>query len=91
MSDHDNEISDHYRPPMPEPVRVNDPIKALALGGVIGAPLLFVFVGMILAYEPPLIGAVCAVVFVASFVTLFVRADRNRAPIDDGWDNGAVL
>lgn len=87
---YDNETGDHYVPEEPPPIRITDPIKGIALIGVIGAPIIFVILGMLLAFEPPLIGAMCVIIFVASFITLVARAQK-RPPQDDGWDDGAVL
>ncbi|MGV1036515.1 MAG: hypothetical protein ACOYD0_05755 [Candidatus Nanopelagicales bacterium] len=87
MSDHDQ---DGFDPPAVPRVRFDDPIKGAAIVGVIGAPVVYVIVGILLTYQPVIVGAVCVVVFAASFITLFVRA-KDRAPQDDGWDDGAVL
>jgi len=87
---HDNESADHFVPPEPPPIKIDDPIKAAALIGVVGAPILFVLVGILVGFAPIVIGTICVLVFCASFVVLVVRA-KNRAPHDDGWDDGAVL
>ena len=87
---HDNESADHYRPPEPPPIAVKDPITAIALIGVIGAPLVFVIIGILLTYEPTRLGLICVFVFVASFGVLFFRSKNRPAKADD-WDDGAVL
>ncbi len=87
---HDNETGEHYVPPEVQPIRITDPINGLALIGVIGAPLVFVLVGMLARFQTLAIGTLCVLIFVASFVTLVVRA-QNRPRQDDGWDDGAVL
>jgi hypothetical protein len=86
----DNATGDHYVPPPPPPIHINDPVNAVLLGGVIGAPLVYVIVGMLIDWEPFGIGALCVVVFVVCFIALVVRA-KPRARPRDGWDNGAVL
>ena len=88
---HDNESADNFVPPEPPPIKVTDPIKAAALAGVIGAPLVFVIVGMLLTFEPVRLGTLCVVVFVVSFLVLFFRSPSDRAPRDSGWDDGATL
>lgn len=87
---HDNETSDHFKPPDPPPLRIKDPITALLLIGVIGAPLLWVVVGILLTFEPTRLGIFCVLVFVGCFIGLVVRA-KDRPSIDDDWDDGAVL
>lgn len=87
---HDNESADHYQPPDPPPIKIKDPVTALLLIGVIGAPLLWVFVGMILAYEPTRLGILCVLIFVGCFVALVVRSG-DKTSKEDGWDDGSVL
>lgn len=87
---HDNETDDHYVPPDPPKIQISDPITAAAIIGVIGAPLLLVLLAIFTISFPLLLGVPCALVFVVSFATLFVRA-KDRPRQDDGWDDGAVL
>lgn len=87
---HDNESADHYQPPEPPPIKISDPITALLLIGVVGAPLVWVIVGILLSFEPIRLGTVCVLIFVICFVALVVRS-KNRPRQDDGWDDGAVL
>ena len=88
---HDNESADNFVPPEPPPIKVNDPITAAALAGVIGAPLVFVIVGILLTYEPVRLGSACVLIFVISFLVLFFRSPSDRAPRDSGWDDGSAL
>jgi len=88
---HDNESADKFVPPEPPPIQITDPIKAAALAGVIGAPLVFVIVGMLLAYEPVKLGSACVLIFVISFLVLFFRSPSDRAPRDSGWEDGSAL
>ncbi len=87
---HDNESGEHFVAPDPGPIAIDDPIRAAALAGVIGAPILFVLIGMLLGFAPLVIGTLCVLVFCVSFITLVVRA-KDRLPVDEGWDDGAVL
>jgi hypothetical protein len=88
---HENETAGDFVPPDPPPIKVTDPITAAALAGVIGAPLVFVIVGILLTYEPVRLGSLCVAVFVASFLVLFFRSSSDRAPRDSGWDDGSAL
>ena len=87
---YDNETGDSYVPPSPPPIHINDPINAIALIGVIGAPLLFVLVGVLAEFQTTFLSFFCTFIFVVSFVTLVARAKTRPRP-DDGWDDGAVL
>jgi hypothetical protein len=88
---HDNETADSYVPPDPPPVKINDPVTALLLIGVIGAPLVWVIVGILLTFEPTRLGIACVIVFVGCFVALVARSGRAPKQEADGWDDGAVL
>lgn len=88
---HDNETGEHYVPPPAPPIKVKDPITAMAWIAVTGGPLLFVLFGIIIQWWHPLISLGCAILFVGGFVTLFVRAKPTNSKDDDGWDNGAVV
>ncbi len=87
---HDNESADNFVPPEPPPIKINDPITALCLIGVIGAPLVWVIVGMLLTFEPARLGFLCVLIFVACFVTLVVR-NKGGGSNGDGWDDGTKL
>ena len=65
---YDNESGDNFVPPEPPPIKINNPVTALLLIGVIGAPLVWVIVGMLLTFEPAKLGIVCVLIFVGCFV-----------------------
>lgn len=88
---HDNESADHYQPPDPPPIQIKDPVTALLLIGVIGAPLVWVIVGMLLTFEPARLGILCVLIFVGCFVALVARSKGGGSSRDDGWDDGSVL
>lgn len=87
---HDNESADNFVPPEPPPIKINDPITAICLIGVIGAPLVWVIVGMLLTFEPARLGIVCVLIFIICFVTLVVR-NKSGSTARDGWDDGTAL
>lgn len=88
---HDNETGDHYVPPEAPPITIKDPITAIAIGAVLLGPLLFVFFGVFLHTWHPVVSALCALMFVGGFITLFVRAKPTNKKDEDGWDDGAVV
>lgn len=87
---HDNESGDNFVPPEPPPIKINDPITAICLIGVIGAPLVWVIVGMLLTFEPARLGIVCVLIFIICFVTLVVRNKSGSTP-SEGWEDGTQL
>lgn len=87
---HDNESADNFVPPEPPPIKINDPVTAILLIGVIGAPLVWVIVGMLLAYEPVRLGTACVLIFVICFVALVAR-NKGGVSQGDGWDDGTRL
>ena len=87
---HDNESADNFVPPEPPPTKINDPITAICLLGAIGAPLGWVFVGMLLTFEPARLGFLCVLIVVVCFVTLVVR-NKGGSSQREGWDDGTAL
>jgi len=88
---YDNESGDNFVPPEPPPNKINNPVTALLLIGVIGAPLVWVIVGMLLTFEPAKLGIVCVLIFVGCFVALVVRSQGGGSPPREGWEDGTAL
>ena len=86
----DSDDEEHFTPPRPALHISPDPVKRAAWVGVLGGPLLlltnawgiFTLDGL-----APLIGIAA---FAAGFITLVVTMP-DRAPIDEGPEDGAVL
>ncbi|MEI8081498.1 MAG: hypothetical protein WCI74_06590 [Actinomycetes bacterium] len=92
---HDNETGDHFVPPPVAPIssQIGDPVKFAAICGVIGAPIVFVFSAIFfddwrLQFG---FGVLCVVVFVVSFIVLFVRAGKSPSHPREGWEDGTEL
>jgi hypothetical protein len=81
---------DHFVPaPLPPAPRV-DRVDRLAWSGVLGSPL-FLLAAALVSWAPPrVLLLLCALAFVGGIVTLVVRM-KDRAPTDDGPDDGAVV
>lgn len=79
----------NFVPPEPPPVpRPKDRVSRFAWAGVLLGPAL-VLVALVLDLGGLTTG-IGIIMFFAGFITLVARTP-DRAPQDDGWDNGAVL
>jgi hypothetical protein len=79
----------NFVPPMPPPVpRPKDRVSRFAWAGVLLGPVL-TLVALVMNLGGLFTG-MGIVMFFAGFIVLVARSPE-RAPQDDGWDNGAVL
>lgn len=85
----ESDESDHYEPPLPEPIPKVSRTTRLALFGVLGGPLLIAVIALT-GIDPIGIGAWLGLIaFVAGFVTLLTRAKEHNEDEDPG--GGAVV
>jgi hypothetical protein len=86
---HEDDDAEGYVPPEPPPLPRGDLYTMLAWGGVLGAPLFFLFTALFWRTVPQMliVGAVGA--FIAGFVALVLRMPDSRDPDDP--DDGAVV
>ncbi len=81
--------SDHYEPPLPEPIPKVSRTTRLALFGVLGGPFLVAVIALT-GIDPIGIGVWPGLIaFVAGFVTLLTRAKEHNEDEDPG--GGAVV
>jgi hypothetical protein len=80
----------HYVPPPPPPLPETDRITRLAWAAMLGGPALIVLAALLHIGLDSTIVVIALVAFLGGFGTLIARM-RDRAPQDDGWDDGAVL
>ena len=80
----------HYVPPPPPPLPETDRITRLAWAAMLGGPALIVLAAILNIGLDSTIVVIALVAFLGGFGTLIARM-RDRAPQDDGWDDGAVL
>ena len=79
---------DDFVPPEPPPIPTGDSTSRLAWFGAIGGPILMLL-SALLGLGSLFAGAGLAA-FVIGFGVLVARM-KDKAPHDDGWDDGAVL
>jgi hypothetical protein len=77
-----------YLPPEPPPIPHGDPVSRFAWLGAVGGPILMLLTALL--NLPSILAAAGLTAFVVGFGVLVARMP-NRAPQDDGWDDGAVL
>jgi hypothetical protein len=81
---------DHFVPDPPPPPPRADLWGRLGWGGVLGGPLALLL-SALLSWSPPrFLLLLFAVAFVGGMVILILRM-KDRAPVDDGPDDGAVV
>jgi hypothetical protein len=80
----------HFVPPPPPPLPETDRVTRLAWGAMLGGPALIVLSALLHIGLDSTIVVIALVAFLGGFATLIARM-HDRAPQDDGWDDGAVL
>jgi hypothetical protein len=80
----------HFVPPPPPPLPELDRVSRLAWAALVGGPALIVLAALLGIGLESWVVVLAIVAFLGGFVTLVARM-RDRAPHDDGWDDGAVL
>jgi hypothetical protein len=80
----------HFVPPPPPPLPEADRITRFAWVAMLGGPLLIVMSALLHIGLDSTIVLIALGAFLGGFVTLVARM-RDRAPQDDGWDDGAIL
>jgi hypothetical protein len=86
----DLDDDEHFVPPPAPPVPAADAVTRAAWTGVVGGPL-FLVLATLLGWEADGLPALLAVgAFVGGFVTLVARM-KDRPPLDESGDDGAVV
>jgi hypothetical protein len=81
---------DHYVPPPPPPLPRTDAVTRWAWTGLVGVPAAAVVASLLGWQLDGWMLVFVALSFIAGFVTLVARM-KDRPPIDDGPDDGAVV
>lgn len=81
---------EHFVPAPPPPTPRLDVVSRLAWGGVLGGPLALLAMALVSWAPPRALVLLCMLAFVGGMVVLVLRM-RDRAPTDDGPDDGAVI
>ncbi|MGN6333580.1 MAG: hypothetical protein ACTHOD_18345 [Motilibacteraceae bacterium] len=81
---------DHYVPPPPPPLPRTDAVTRWAWTGLVGVPIAAVVASLLGWQLDGYLLVFVALSFIAGFVTLVARM-KDRPPIDDGPDDGAVV
>jgi hypothetical protein len=81
---------DHFVPEPPPPLPETDPITRLAWAALLGGPTILVLAALLGFVLDRWVQGLAVIAFLGGFGTLIARM-RDRAPTDDGWDDGAVL
>lgn len=81
---------DHYVPPPPPPLPRTDAVTRWAWTGLVGVPAAAVVVSLLGWQLDGYLLVFVALSFIAGFVTLVARM-KDRPPVDDGPDDGAVV
>ncbi|MBI1377611.1 MAG: hypothetical protein GC157_09045 [Frankiales bacterium] len=84
------EPDEHFVPPPPPPLPDVDRVTRLAWAAMLGGPALIVLAAILRIPLEGWVVVTALVAFVGGFATLVARM-HDRAPHDDGWDDGAVL
>jgi len=88
--DHPDDPDNHYIPPPPPPLPEAHPVTRLAWAGILGGPALVLLIAVLGIQIEPWVILLALLAFCGGFATLVARM-RDRAPQDDGWDDGAVV
>ena len=81
---------ERYEPPPPPPLPKLDPVGKAAWLGLVGGPV-FLIGASLLGWELEAWQATAALgAFVGGFAVLVARM-KDKPPVDDGWDDGAVV
>ena len=89
LDDGDDPV-EHYVPPPPPPLPRPDTVSRFAWAGLLGGPLLLVLAAMFHLSLDRWFVYLAMAATAGGFITLVVRM-KDRAPQDDGWDDGAVV
>jgi hypothetical protein len=86
----DDDADDHFVPPPPPPLPQSEPVTRLAWAGLIGGPLFLILMAVLGLQLDRWWVLLAMAAFAGGFLTLVLRM-KDRAPHDDGWDDGAVV
>lgn len=89
-SDPHDDPDDHFVPPPPPPLPESHPVTRLAWAGVIGGPTFLLLVSILGISLESWVILLAILAFCGGVATLVTRMNE-RAPQDDGWDDGAVV
>ena len=81
---------DHFVPPLPPPLPESHPVSRLAWAGVIGGPTFLLLISVLGISIDSWVILLAILAFCGGVATLVARMNE-RAPHDDGWDDGAVV